>query len=316
MGTYTSFVDFQTALNGVTPGGGTNYVDATDEIVTQLTADLAAQDPADDVQNISYFISDGEANAGTSPIGSGYIDFANNNSINSYAVGIGGSLPADLSDLNYIHNIDSLGKGYGTIDPALIVEDVSQLQSELLSTVPTAFGGNITVDVEGSVDNVVFGADTGYVDSITIDLGGTDYTFTYDGTTIAVPAALVATVEVDGGLMTLDADDGFDYGTLKFNFADGSYTFSAPNGMAPATFDFDFSIVDGDGDTASATATINIVDDAPDARDDLHSVVVGETAEGNVISLSAQMADLPSAWITPRSPPRAVELTRLSMMPG
>ena len=43
-----------------------------------------------------------------------------------------------LSDLNYIHNIDSLGEGYGTVDPALIVEDVSQLQSELLSTVPTA----------------------------------------------------------------------------------------------------------------------------------------------------------------------------------
>ena len=212
--------------------------------------DLAAQNPADDVQNISYFISDGEANAGTSPIGSGYIEFANNNSVNSYSVGIGSSLPGDLSDLNYIHNIDSMGEGYGTVDPALIVEDVSQLQSELLSTVPTAFGGNITVDVDGSVDNVLFGADNGYVDSITIDLGGTDYTFTYDGSLVVVPPALAGTVEVDGSTINLDADDGFAYGTLTFDFSDGSYTFSAPNGTAPATVSFELSIVDGDGDTA------------------------------------------------------------------
>ncbi len=102
VGTYDNFTDFETALTGVTPGGGTNYVDATDEIQTQLTTDLAAQNPTDDVQNISYFISDGEANAGTSPIGSGYIEFANSNSVDSYSVGIGSSLPGDLSDLNYI----------------------------------------------------------------------------------------------------------------------------------------------------------------------------------------------------------------------
>jgi hypothetical protein len=155
VGTYSDFAAFEAALNGVTPGGGTNYVDATDEIQTQLTTDLAGQNPADDVQNISYFISDGEANSGTSPIGSGYIEFANDNSIDSYSVGIGSSLPGDLSDLNYIHNIDSLGRGGGTVDDALIVTDVSELESELLSTVPTAFGGNITAN--GSVSNVLFG---------------------------------------------------------------------------------------------------------------------------------------------------------------
>ncbi len=65
------------------------------------------------MQNVSYFISDGAANAGTSPIGSTYLDFVNNNSIDSYGVGIGSGLPADLSDLNYIHNIDSIGVGPG-----------------------------------------------------------------------------------------------------------------------------------------------------------------------------------------------------------
>jgi Ca2+-binding RTX toxin-like protein len=282
VGTYSDFAAFEAALNGVTPGGGTNYVDATDEIQTQLTTDLAGQNPADDVQNISYFISDGEANSGTSPIGSGYIEFANDNSIDSYSVGIGSSLPGDLSDLNYIHNIDSLGRGGGTVDDALIVTDVSELESELLSTVPTAFGGNITAN--GSVSNVLFGADGGYVQSLTTDLGGTDYTFSYDGSTVTVPAALVATVVVNGSTIELGSDDGFAYGTFTFNFADGSYTLSAPNGLAPSVFDFDYTVIDGDGDIASAAATINIIDDAPDARGDLHSLDAFEVAAGNVIT--------------------------------
>ena len=282
VGTYDNFIDFETALNGVTPGGGTNYVDATDEIRAQLATDLGAQDPADDVQNISYFISDGEPNSGTSAIGSGYIEFMNNNSIDSYAVGIGSSLPSDLSDLNYIHNIDSLGQGNGNVDDALIVEDVSELESELLSTVPTAFGGNITAN--GSVSNVLFGADDGYVESLTTNIGGTDYSFTYDGSSVTVPAPLAATVVVTGSTIELGADDGFAYGTFTFDFSDGSYTLSAPNGLAPAVFNFDYSIIDGDGDTASNSATINIIDDQPDARDDLHSLSAYETAQGNVIT--------------------------------
>jgi hypothetical protein len=283
VGTYTDFASFETALNAVTPGGGTNYVDATDEIQTQFFNDLAGQNPADDVQNISYFISDGEANAGTSPVGSGYKGFVNDNSIDSYAVGIGSSLPRDLSDLNYIHNIDSLGVGNGHVDDALIVADVSQLETELLSTVPTAFGGNIVAN--GSIQNIAFGADGGYVQSIEMDLGtpAMTYTFNYDGNNITASPAL-PTIDIDGSKVTLNADDGFDYGTFTFDFADGSYSFIAPNGTAEATFDFDYTIIDGDGDTASATATINIVDDVPDARDDLHSVDAYDPAEGNVIT--------------------------------
>jgi Ca2+-binding RTX toxin-like protein len=282
VGTYSDFATFEAALNAVSPGGGTNYVDATDQIQAQLAVDLAAQLPADDVQNISYFISDGEANDGTSPIDSGYIEFVNDNSIDSYSVGIGSSLPGDLSDLNYIHNIDSLGRGGGTVDDALIVTDVSQLESELLSTVPTAFGGNITAS--GSIANVLFGADGGYVQSFTTDIGGTDYTFSFDGSTVSVPAALAATVAVNGSIIELGSDDGFAYGTFTFDFAEGAYTLSAPNGLAPVVFEFDYSIVDGDGDIASATATINIIDDAPDARDDLHSLNPYEVAAGNVVT--------------------------------
>ncbi|MCP4342204.1 MAG: VWA domain-containing protein, partial [Desulfobulbaceae bacterium] len=308
LGTYTTFESAQAAINTVTDvnqtnysnnlGNGnltnsTSYIDATELIEDALTADIATQNPADGIQNISYFLSDGAVTADGTPVGNGFDDFVNNNAISSYSVGIGTGLPDDLTDLNYIHNIDSLGKGYGTINPALIVEDVSQLQSELLSTVPTAFGGNITVDLNSSVDNVLFGADTGYVESISLDLEAIDtngdltpttFEFIYDGDTITVPASLAASVEIDGSIITFDANDGFTYGTFTFDFSDGSYTFSAPNGTAPATFDFDYTIIDGDGDTASATATIDIVDDSPEARDDLHSIDGNQIAEGNVIT--------------------------------
>jgi Ca2+-binding RTX toxin-like protein len=91
-------------------------------------------------------------------------------------------------------------------------------------------------------------------------------------------------VVVNGSVVELGADDGFAYGTFTFDFADGSYTMSAPNGVAPAVFEFDYTIIDGDGDTASATATINIVDDAPDARDDLHTMDHWESVAGNVVT--------------------------------
>ena len=298
VGTYDNYADFETALNAVTPGGGTNYVDATDEIETQLTTDISAQNPADEVQNISYFISDGAANAGTSPIGSGYIEFANANSIDSYSVGIGSSLPGDLSDLNYIHNIDSLGRGGGHVDDALIVADVSELESELLSTVPTAFGGSITAS--GSISNVIFGGDGGYVQGITVDIGGTDYTITYDGTNVTVPSPLDTTVVVVGSTIELNADDGFTFGTFTFDFSDGTYTLSAPNGLAPADFEFGYSIIDNDGDPATATATISIIDDAPDARNDLHSIEAYEVAAGNVIT--AQGSDGGPKFATTISP--------------
>ncbi|MFH0709591.1 MAG: Ig-like domain-containing protein, partial [Pseudomonadota bacterium] len=286
-GTYTDYNSFATKLATVTPNGGTNYVGATNAIVNQFTADLALPDAANK-QQISYFISDGEATAGTSPIGSGYIEYVNSHSIESYSVGIGSSLPADVSDLNYIHNIDSMGSG--TIDSALIVDNLNNLQSVLLSTVPTAYGGNITAN--GSIDNVLFGADGGYVKSITLTIGGVTNTITYDGTLVDVPTYPTdpagfasGSVSVTGSNITIiQSDTNFIYGTFTFDFNDGSYTFSAPNGTAPLVFEFAYTIIDRDGDMKSSTATINIVDDSPDARDDLHTITTYEIAEGNVIS--------------------------------
>ncbi|WP_460234871.1 Ig-like domain-containing protein, partial [Aurantivibrio plasticivorans] len=298
LGTYSDFASAEAAITAITDntqtaygndvGSGnltnsTSYNDALNLIENVFQDDLSTQSPADDVQNISYFLSDGAITADGTPIGNGFDTFVNANSIDSYSVGIGTGLPSDLSDLNFIHNIDSLGAGNGTIDDALIISDVSLLESELLSTVPTAFGGNITFN--GSIPNILFGADGGYVESISLVLDSGTETFTFNGTSISGPAGIGT---LNGSQLTLSSSqpgDGFGFGTFTFDFADGTYLFSAPNGSAPATFDFDYSVLDSDGDSASATATINIVDDKPDARDDLDTYqYVGQVVEGNVIN--------------------------------
>ena len=280
VGTYSDFSSFQTALNALIADGGTDYVNALTQVQTELTNDIASQNPADDVQNISYFVSDGVSSS--SPVGGGFDTFVNGSSVDSFAVGIGPGLAGGSADLDFIHNVDSLAQGGANPDGAIIVADITELEAELLNTVPTAFGGNITVD--GSVQNIVFGADGGFVQEITTNIGGTDYTFSFDGTNITVSPAL-AGVDIDGSSLTLGTPvPGFTLGTFTFDFADGAYTFSSPDGNAGNQLVFDYIVQDGDGDTASATATIDIVDNAPEANDDLDSISPLSIAEGNVIN--------------------------------
>ncbi len=114
VGTYSDFTSFQTALNALTAGGGTVYDDALTQAQTELSNDISAQNPADNVQNISYFVSDGVTNAGTSPIGGGFDTFVNSNAVDSFAVGIGPGLAGGSADLDFIHNVDSLAQGGGS----------------------------------------------------------------------------------------------------------------------------------------------------------------------------------------------------------
>ncbi|WP_198325268.1 tandem-95 repeat protein [Permianibacter aggregans] len=309
LGTFTDFASFSAAVSGVVYAGGNNYrndlltsnggpgdpgsdtnafvndgtsyVDPAALIRAILMQQISTQNPAANVQNISYFLSDGAITQDTEITlsSTGFRDFMNANGVSSYSVGIGTGLPSSLSDLNYMHNVDQLGRGSGQIDQALIVSDVSLLESELLSTVPTAFGGNLTQ--EGTITRIDFGADGGYVQSIVLPGIGI---ISYNGSTITVPSSIAATVEINGSRITLNANDGFSYGTFVFDFATGNYLFTAPNGTAPASFSFDYSVIDGDGDVASSTATFSIVDDVPEARDDLHTIRFNEVATGNVVT--------------------------------
>jgi Ca2+-binding RTX toxin-like protein/uncharacterized protein YegL len=303
---FTTKGSFEAGVNNLVAGGGTNYGAAANLLRTTFTADIDNQS-SNDVVNVSYFISDG---ATTNPAEPGdFITYANNNGIASYSVGIGQSIPAD-ADLDYFHNVDSLGRGEA--DKAIIVRDLSLLEEQLFATLPEKFGGNVTVD--GSVANVRYGADGGYIATLEIVIDVSDptdpstsapttYTFIYDPSTNTIsldgsssPMLTGFTTDnesltINENLTALGNSGVFPFGEFIFDFLEGEYTFTAPPGTdlgdAGETLGFQFTVVDGDGsptDPIKTTATLNIIDDKPFANDDLHTRLPLQIIQGNVIN--------------------------------
>ncbi|MCW5616416.1 MAG: cadherin-like domain-containing protein, partial [Rhodocyclaceae bacterium] len=274
------------AINSMSGSGGTNYEAA----LNSTQAALGSVDPS--VENLVYFISDGVPSVGniTDPVGaSGYDTFLASNNVKSYGVGIGTGI-ADTSFLDAIHNVDA--DLSGAEDPAIIVPDLNQLADTLLSTVPVAVGGNLVG--AGNVGSML-GADGGNVQTIQIQLDsngdGTpdqNVTFSYDGATgqISHDASFLAAIPA-GDLLTLDVGEGFNFGTLTFNFSTGDYTYYT-GGLASQgdRFDVVFVARDGDGDTTAPTrVSFNVVDGKPVANDDTDTLFANHTTfQGNVIS--------------------------------
>jgi len=160
---YTNLASATAAINGLpAPGGGTNYSDALVDIQTAMGTPAAGR------ESVVYFLSDGVPSAGdtTDPVGagSGYTTYLNNNpALKSFAVGIGTGI-SNVTFLNQISRVDTLGDGVN--DPAILVPDLNQLSTQLLSTVPQGFGGSVVA--AGGAQNANFGADGGFVQSITI----------------------------------------------------------------------------------------------------------------------------------------------------
>jgi surface adhesion protein len=280
-------------VNALVATGGTNYEDG-------LTLAKAAMEDGFDSsrQNIIYFISDGNPTSGntTSPATAsppGYLDYITANGIRSYGVGIGTGI-TDVSHLNAIHNVDT--DGNGVEEDAIIVPDLNKLEEELLSTVPTAFGGNVVA--ANGAQNVTFGADGGYIQSITLDLdtdgnGSTDtaVTFTYNPSGAGSISHnngswLSSDFPLTGDVLSLSLSRGFVDGTLIFNFSTGDYTYYTGGAANDGdSFDLSFVAIDGDGDSATAVQTINVIDGKPTANDDTDTLkALDPFFEGNVVS--------------------------------
>jgi hypothetical protein len=284
---YTSMSAAVAAINGITgtASGGTNYQAALDAARTAFgTVDATRS-------NAAYFLSDGAPSAGNTATGlTAYNTFVTANGIDSYGVGIGTGI-SSTGPLDSIHNVD--GDGDGVRDAAVVVPDLNQLGSALLSTVPTAYGGNV---VSNGSTGTVLGADGGYVQTVTLRLDSngdgtpdTDVTFTYNAGTnqITQNSAFLTGFPRAGELLTVGTGQGFPLGTLTFNFSSGNYTYYA-NGAASEgdSFSLRFVARDGDGDvTPSTSLTFNIANGVPMARPDTDTLMPNEShAEGNVIS--------------------------------
>jgi hypothetical protein len=291
---YTDKASALAAISGITTlASSTNYEAAANAVQDNF----GTVDPSR--ESYVYFLTDGIPSLGNqvNPItatyagtGLSYEQFVNNNGIKSYGVGIGTGI-SDLTHLNAINNVDTLGDG--TIDPAILVPDLTELKDQLLSTVPQGFGGNV---VSGGASSVSFGADDGYVKTISILLDSADpgttpdtlVTFTYDPGTgqISNDSGGFAGATVSASQLTLDAGKGFTYGTLVFDFTTGDYTyFTGGSAAEGTTFTLTAVVSDNDGDTATSVQTISVVDGKPIAHSDTDTLFARETyAEGNVIT--------------------------------
>ncbi|HXF87111.1 MAG TPA: DUF5801 repeats-in-toxin domain-containing protein [Xanthobacteraceae bacterium] len=250
------------AVAALTANGSTNYDAALSTAQTAFAS--SGKLTTAGVENVSYFMSDGEPNAPSGSAGinateeAAWVSFLSANQIDSFALGMGtGVTQSALNPIAYDGQT-------GTNTNAIVVTDMGQLEATLVGTV-TGTTGNLLTDgvLPGS-----FGADGGYIKSVTVD--GT--TYTYDpagGGSILVSggpnngsfntATKVLTVNAaSGGVFTVDMDGG-------------TFSYTAPANVASSFTDLiPFVLTDNDGDTAGnlLRIVVSTADHAPIVRDD------------------------------------------------
>jgi von Willebrand factor type A domain/RTX calcium-binding nonapeptide repeat (4 copies)/FecR protein len=245
--TWMTVAQAKAAISGLTASGGTDYDDAT------ALAPDAFDDPGklttSGAHNVAYFISDGQpqplSEAVTGTELTNWINFVNTNHIVSHAIGIGSS----ATD-TYLDPIAYDGSGSGTDTDAVIVTDLSQLQSTLVGTIHTPVSGSI---IDSSIPTG-FGADGGYVRSIAV--GGSIYT--YDSSTHSLSVTGTNNGAFDSATHQLTiAFPGSTGESFAIDLDDGHYVYTAPN-FLNSDFGrvFNYTLADNDGDTAASTLTI------------------------------------------------------------
>lgn len=304
----TEWVTVATAkvlLNNLIAVGGTNYDEALGDAMTAF-ADAGKLSNA---QNVSYFFSDGAPTYGSGSIdeltpqgaspgtpafnGTGYdqtgadvgiqvnealawTNFLTQNQIKSYSLGIG----SGISNQAYLDPIAYNGQTQTDMN-GLLVSNFNQLDDVLVNTIKEVNGQLIS----GAYS---FGADGGYVESITIGAeiytfvpstgvishtGGTS-SYSYNATT----HMLIVTTLI-GGKFTIDMDSGV-------------YSYTPSNNASNQLNDvIGFKLVDGDGDYASSTITFVApqTNTAPNAIDD--GAIVGNEDTPVVIAQATLLAN-------------------------
>jgi Domain of unknown function (DUF5801)/RTX calcium-binding nonapeptide repeat (4 copies) len=267
---------------GTVLGSNTNYQAGLDSVKTYL----GTVPPADGFNNVFYFFTDGEPNAGSVQTQAQMINYlaAGATSFNDtisdlglevHAFGVGGVNATGQAILGEIDNTPS--------SPINIV-NFEDLESALLDTVvpPDPSAGNVLMD--GSI-NDAFGADGGHIKSIVVD--GVTYTFNGVGA-VDESGATPAGYEDHGTWILVPTAIG---GSFVFYFADtggndaGDWNYTAPTSILPDATggeDFLYTLIDGDGDTASAHLKIVI---PPEITVTGTSVSEGAGADAQVFSV-------------------------------
>ena len=254
---WQSVADAKAAIAGLSAGGNTNYDAALLTAMGAFTDGTKLTGPG--TQNVSYFLSDGDPTAssdwpqipGTQSANgiqaneqAVWESFLTTNKIVSFGLGIPNvSTPANLDPIAF-----DPASGAQLADTPIIVTDLSQLANALVFTIPPVTGGVLA----GAPPNS-FGADGGFVRSITVD--GVTYTFNpaANGGAGGITTSGGGSFTYDGTTKTLtvDTDTNAVGGELAMVMTTGAFTFQPPAGFSSESVGF--VLVDRDGDTASST---------------------------------------------------------------
>ncbi|HEX8593399.1 MAG TPA: retention module-containing protein [Pseudomonas sp.] len=280
------WVDVATAkslIDGLGAGNGTNY----DAALAGAEAAFVTEGSISGAQNLAYFFSDGnptlsathsDPNHQPNPQqGDGidlneqaaWVDFLESHGINAFAIGLGTDVSSTYLD-PIAHDLALGSSG------AVIVTDLGQLSAVLAGTVQGGTSGSL-------LNGGTFGADGGFIQSITVD--GTLYA--YNPKTGAVSAEGVdhGSFNTTTHNLTVISDHG---GTLVVNVLSGAFTYTPASeaGSAALTENIRYVISDNDGDLCSANLLIHV----PGATAPLQGpVAVADHIITNVLSSSIEV---------------------------
>jgi T1SS-143 domain-containing protein len=257
---WMSVADAKAAIAGLSVTDTTNYDAALLTAMDIFTHVGKLGGP--DAQNVSYFLSDGEPTTSSDwPQIPGlqsqngiqlneqgvWETFLTTNNIVSFALGISNGAPQTA-------NLDPIAfdpaSGTQLADTPIIVTDLGQLANALVFTIPPVTG-SVLSGAGGATSNS-FGADGGYVQSITAD--GVTYTFnpTANGGAGGITTSDGSSPTYNGTTktLTIDTDPSVVGGELTVVMTTGAFTFQPPTDFSSETVGY--VLVDRDGDTANS----------------------------------------------------------------
>ena len=257
---WQSVANAKAAIAGLSAGGNTNYDAALLAAMGAFTDGTKLTGPG--TQNVSYFLSDGDPTTSSdwpqipgTQLATGiqaneqavWESFLTTNKIVSFGLGIPNvGTPANLDPIAF-----DPASGAQLADTPIIVTDLSQLANALVFTISPVIGSVLT-GAGGATSNS-FGADGGFVRSITID--GVTYTFNpaANGGAGGITTSGGGSFTYDGTTKTLtvDTDTNVVGGELAMVMTTGAFTFQPPTDFSSKSVGF--VLVDRDGDTASST---------------------------------------------------------------
>ena len=196
------------------------------------------------VQNVSYFISDGDPASGNGVPEQAWLAFTKQHDINAYALGMG----SDIKDPNSLHLAAYDGVNEKDTD-AIVVTDMSKLEQVISGTVQRSVSG----DLFGQAGTGA-GADGGAISTVRVD----GHVYTIEKGRLVSGADQGGRYDAQHQQLQITLDNG---DKLTVGLVTGEYLYQTQQHGAQAKH-IGFDLLDADGD--KATGTLDLVIESSD----------------------------------------------------